>query len=138
MWNRAASPSLSVAGKDMTNLKTELPRRVFLQILLLGLCLGQGTDSYSQTQQVPYEKGGKEDRAGQQAEQMVSLSAVAIRQILDREPGLLLEVKKLLVRKAFEQGRLLDPDDLSDDNLFSLLQLDATVRILATREIEAR
>ena len=122
----------------MTLLKTELRRRGLLQILLLGLCLGQGSHSYGQMQRVPYEKGGKEDRAGQQAEQMVSLSAVAIRQILDREPGLLLEVKKLLVRKAFEQGRLLDPGDLSDDNLFSLLQLDNNVRILATREIEAR
>ncbi|HWY22616.1 MAG TPA: SLBB domain-containing protein [Candidatus Acidoferrum sp.] len=123
----------------MAMLKTELRRRVLPPLLVLvGLCLGQGTASYSQTQRVPYEKDRNEDRAGQQAEQMVSLSAAAIRQILDREPGLLLEVKKLLVRKAYEQGRLLDPDDLSDDNLFSLLQLDNTVRILATREIEAR
>jgi len=78
------------------------------------------------------------DRAEQEAEEMVSLSANAIQQILLREPGLLLEVKKALVRKAYEQGRLLDPSDLSDQALFSLLQQDNNVRILATREIEAR
>jgi protein involved in polysaccharide export with SLBB domain len=87
-----------------------------------------------QVQRTPSAK----DRAEQEAEQMVSLSAAAIQQILMHEPGLLLEVKKALVRTAYEQGRLLDPNDLTDENLYALLQQDNNVRILATREIEAR
>jgi protein involved in polysaccharide export with SLBB domain len=79
-----------------------------------------------------------EKRAVQEAEQLVSLSANAIQQILLREPGLLLEVKKVLVRKAYQQGRMLDPADLTDEALFQLLQQDNNVRILATREIESR
>src|ERR1017187_4672370 len=71
-------------------------------------------------------------------EPMVSLSAAAISEILRREPGLLLEVKRLLVRKAYEQGRLLDPADLTDDALFQLLREDDNIRVLATQEIEAR
>ncbi|MGB2602833.1 MAG: hypothetical protein WBC78_04525, partial [Candidatus Sulfotelmatobacter sp.] len=78
------------------------------------------------------------NRAAQEAEQRVSLSAAAITQILRNEPGLLLAVKKALVRRAYEQGRLLDPADLTDDALFQLLQEDNNVRILATREIEDR
>lgn len=78
------------------------------------------------------------NRAAEEAEQRVSLSATAIAQILREEPGLLLAVKKALVRKAYEQGRLLDPAQLSDDALFQLLQEDNNVRILATREIEDR
>jgi protein involved in polysaccharide export with SLBB domain len=78
------------------------------------------------------------DRAAQEAEQRVSLSASTINRILLREPGLLLAVKKALVRKGYEQGRLLDAADLTDDTLFQLLQEDNNVRILATREIEAR
>jgi len=35
---------------------------------------------------------------------------------------LLLQVKKALVRKAYEQGRLLDPRDLTDDSLFNLVR----------------
>jgi len=69
---------------------------------------------------------------------MVSLSAATISEILRREPGLLLEVKRVLVRKAYEQGRLLDPADLTDEALFQLLREDDNVRILATQEIEKR
>ena len=72
-----------------------------------------------------------------EAEQLVSLSADKIIQLLRDEPGLLLQVKKL-VRKAFEQGRLLDPADLNDEALFRLLREDEDVRILATQEIEDR
>ena len=77
-------------------------------------------------------------RAEIEAEQEVSLSAEKIIELLQREPGLLLAVKKRLVRKAFEQGRLLDPKDLTDDALFVLLGEDENVRILATQEIEDR
>lgn len=116
-------------------LKIETRRRVLLQIsVVLGVCLWQCGEAYSQVKRPVNSK----DRAEREAEQMVSLSAAAIQQILVREPGLLLEVKKALVRKAYEQGRLLDPVDLTDDTLFALLQEDNNVRILATREIEAR
>ena len=71
-------------------------------------------------------------------EPKISLSAGAIIEILRREPGLLLEVKRSLVRKAYEQGRLLDPADLTDDALFQLLREDDNARVLATQEIENR
>ena len=77
-------------------------------------------------------------RADREAEQLVSLSAAKIIEILNKEPGLLLEVKKALVRRAFEQGRILEPSDLSDDALFALLREDENVRILATRDIADR
>jgi protein involved in polysaccharide export with SLBB domain len=72
------------------------------------------------------------------AEPKISLSAGAIVEILRREPGLLLEVKRSLVRKAYEQGRLLDSADLTDDALFQLLREDDNARVLATQEIESR
>src|ERR1700693_5179437 len=71
-------------------------------------------------------------------EPKISLSAGTLVEILRREPGLLLEVKRLLVRKAYEQGRLLDPADLTDEALFQLLREDDNVRVLATQEIENR
>jgi protein involved in polysaccharide export with SLBB domain len=105
-------------------------------LVALCVCLGPASGARGQTQRAP--NGNIEDRAEREAEQMVSLSAEAIHQILQREPGLLLEVKKTLVRKAYEQGRLLDPNDLTDETLYALLQQDNNLRILATREIEAR
>src|SRR5580698_770131 len=77
-------------------------------------------------------------RAEHEAEQLVSLSADKITEILRDETGLLLQVKKALVRKAFEQGRVLDPNDLTDDALFRLIREDQNVRVIATREIEDR
>ena len=71
-------------------------------------------------------------------EPKVSLSADSILEILRREPGLRLEVKRMLVRKAYEQGRLLDPADLTDDALYQLLRDDDNARALATQEIEKR
>ena len=77
-------------------------------------------------------------RAEREAEQMVSLPAQKIIALLDNEPGLFLQVKKMLVRKAYQQGRLLDPQDLTDEALFRLIRKDETVRILITHEIEDR
>ncbi len=57
-------------------------------------------------------------RAAREAEEKVSLSADKIVEILRNEPGLLLQVKKLLVIKAYEQGRILDPTDLTDEALY--------------------
>jgi len=71
-------------------------------------------------------------------EPRISLSADTILEILRREPGLRLEVKRVLVRKAYEQGRLLDPADLTDDALYQLLRDDDNARVLATEEIEKR
>jgi len=77
-------------------------------------------------------------RAEQEAEQQVSLSPEKIIEVLRNEPGLLLQLKKLLVRQAFEQGRILNASDLSDDALFRLLWEDENARVLATQEIEDR
>ena len=77
-------------------------------------------------------------RAEHEAEQMVSLSADRILSILRQEPGLLLQVKKALVRKAFDQGRILDPNELTDDALFTLIREDDNIRVIATREIVDR
>jgi protein involved in polysaccharide export with SLBB domain len=69
---------------------------------------------------------------------LVSLSADKIISLLRTESGLFLQVKKALVKKAYEQGRLIDPQDLTDDAVFSLIREDDNVRILITREIEDR
>jgi hypothetical protein len=49
---------------------------------------------------------GVASRAELEAERLVSLSADQIITILQHETGLLLQVKKLIVRKAYEEGRL--------------------------------
>jgi len=76
--------------------------------------------------------------ADQAAEELVSLSADTIVSVLRKDPSFLLRVKRQLVKKAYEQGRILDARDLEDDALFRLIQEDQSVRVLITREIERR
>src|SRR6266567_7983375 len=76
--------------------------------------------------------------AEQEADLLVSLSPEKIIGILRDEPGLLLAVKRTLVHKAYEQGRILDPKELTDESLFRLIREDDAIRALATREIEDR
>ena len=107
--------------------------------LCLGLALstaawGQQPAAYSRSTAIDQ----KNSRAEHEAEQMVSLSADRILFILRDEPGLLLQIKKALIRKAFEQGRILDPNDLTDDALFTLIRQDDNIRVIATHEIVDR
>ncbi len=74
----------------------------------------------------------------QVANEEVSLSPEKILEIFKAETGLLLNFKKTLVRKAYEQGKYLDPQDLTDDAVFNLVRADAKIRVLATQEIEDR
>ena len=109
----------------------------------LAMFLGFALTSWAQ-QSVGYSYDHKtaidqaHSRAEQEADQLVSLSADKIISLLRDETGLLLQVKKALVRKAFEDGRVLDPADLTDDRVFALLREDDSARVIATREIEDR
>jgi protein involved in polysaccharide export with SLBB domain len=81
---------------------------------------------------------GSISEAERAAEAQVTLSPEAIIQILSTEPGLMLEVKKMLVRAAFEQGRILEPSDLTDDAVFQLMRDQQSARVIATQQIEDR
>lgn len=107
-------------------------------LLAAGCFLITGTLSLCQEVSVGSAQLNPKTRAEQEAEQKVALSPDKIIELLQQEPGLLLEVKRMLVRKAYEQGRVLDPEDLTDEALFQLLREDNTICVLATREIEDR
>src|SRR5215469_15173511 len=108
-----------------------------LAILMLGsfgVLWGQDADYTSRTHAIRES----DSRAEQEADRLVSLPAEKIISLLQQEPGLFLEVKKMLVRKAYEQGRVLDPEELTDEALFRLITRDQNIRVLITREIEDR
>jgi polysaccharide export outer membrane protein len=79
-----------------------------------------------------------ESRAEKEAERMVSLPPEKIILLLTQEPGLFLEVKKLLVRKAYSDGQILDPNALTDDAVFRLVRENEETRALITQQIVDR
>jgi protein involved in polysaccharide export with SLBB domain len=126
----------------MQNLVPMCSMRSSIVAASFAVVLGCSTPAWSQQTRLSYTPSTAIDqansRAEREAEQMVALSGDKIIQILRDETGLLLQVKKALVRKAYEQGRILDPKDLTDDALFELIREDENVRIIATEQIEDR
>lgn len=105
---------------------------LFASPSILFLLIGVAVSSYGQ---YSAERSERKVKTEAELEDNVSLSPEKIVDLLSKEPGLMLQFKRVLVRKAFEQGRLLDPADLTDDAVFDLVRADATARSLATKEI---
>jgi protein involved in polysaccharide export with SLBB domain len=120
------------AERNMSNPSRLLLPIVVLAAMILASLVGAAQSDGIRSQAVP------KTAAEMEADEKVSLSAEKVIAILQSEPGLLLQVKKLLVRKAYEQGRILESSDLTDLALFQLLREDENIRVLATREIENR
>src|SRR6478752_5565953 len=79
-----------------------------------------------------------DSRAEREAERMVSLPAERIILLLEQEPGLFLEVKKMLVRNAYAQGRVLAADELTDEAIFRRISDDEEIRAQITQQIVDR
>src|SRR6266404_1188758 len=77
-------------------------------------------------------------RAEREAERLVSLAPEKIILLLSQEPGLFLEIKKMLVRNAYGQGQVLDPKELTDEAVFRLVRDDEDTRALITQQIVDR
>ncbi len=79
-----------------------------------------------------------DSRAEKEAERLVSLSPDKIILVLQQEPGLFLEVKKMYVRKAYANGQVVDPKELSDDFIFRRIREDQEFCALITQQIVDR
>jgi protein involved in polysaccharide export with SLBB domain len=79
-----------------------------------------------------------DSRAEQEAERLVTLPPERIILLLQQEPGLFLEVKKELVRRAYAQGRVVDPKELTDEAVIRMMREDDEVRAVITKQIVDR
>ena len=90
--------------KSCTRMLNKLAARNarFLGWAILVCLIGSGVISaQTQNQRYDTESQAVKSRAEQAAEQQVALSPEKIIELLRQEPGLLLQVKKMLVRKAY-------------------------------------
>src|SRR2546430_4559197 len=141
--NKNESPKFTNQAQmegSMSKCSSSVTRCAKLAALLLA-CLTLAVPAWTQIRSV-YDRTTaieqSNSRAQNAADDLVSLSAEKIISLLREETGLLLEVKKLVVWKADEQGRLQDPEEQTDEALVQLVRDDLKIRVLITREVEDR
>jgi len=66
----------------------------------------------------------------------VAASAAQIKEVLVRDPGLLVELKTWVAKEASDNGQVISDDDLTDTSIFDRLTRDVKFRSLATRLVQ--
>jgi protein involved in polysaccharide export with SLBB domain len=66
----------------------------------------------------------------------VAASAAQVREVLIKDPGLLVELKRWIARQASDNGQVVNDADLSDAAVFDRLTTDVVFRSVATRLVQ--
>jgi polysaccharide export outer membrane protein len=66
----------------------------------------------------------------------VAASAAQIEEVLRKDPGLLVELKRLVAKEATDRGQIVQDTDLSDQAIFTRLRDDSAFRGVATRLLQ--
>ncbi|MGA3323245.1 MAG: SLBB domain-containing protein [Terriglobia bacterium] len=93
------------------------------------------------------QQAGHEQPEGQQRQErvsdwatdnleLVSASPDQIREVLTKDPGLMVELKRLLAKAAIEKGQIVAEEDLADAVIQERLIYDTRFRALATRLLQ--
>ena len=84
---------------------------------------------------IPQERERPSDLATDNLE-LVSASAVQIREVLAKDPGLMVELKRLMAKRATEQGQIVSAADLEESAILERLEKDLPFRAQATRLLQ--
>src|SRR5208282_6021661 len=66
----------------------------------------------------------------------VAASPSQIQEVLLKEPGILVELKRWVAREASDNGQIVSDDDLTDNAIFDRLKTDVAFRSVATRLVQ--
>ena len=67
---------------------------------------------------------------------LVAATAKDIREVLAKNPGLMVEIKRLMAKQAIEKGQIIAEQDLEDDVILDRLNDDIHFRAMATRLLQ--
>jgi protein involved in polysaccharide export with SLBB domain len=66
----------------------------------------------------------------------VSASAAQLRDVLTKDPGLMVELKRLMAKQATDKGQIVTEQDMADLAILDRLENDPRFRVLATRLLQ--
>jgi hypothetical protein len=73
---------------------------------------------------------------GKENADRVAASARQIREVLAKEPGLVVELKRWIAKEATDSGQIIDDESLTDQAIFDRLEEDVKFRSVATRLLQ--
>src|SRR5512137_1480615 len=119
----------------------------FLLKFRTAICIGliaiaQGTfaqrsEDYSSGQRATQRSGSAElsDLAKDNLD-LVAASSIQIREILHKDAGLIVELKRWIAKEATDNGQVLQESNLSEQAIFDRLDKDVAFRSVATRLLQ--
>src|ERR1700681_30989 len=124
-----------------------ISRPLFIGELLLAFFFTTSVATHCQTQPAPQNTGvGSDSRRSRRLSQPSDLAnenyehlAAAPRQlqeVLVKDPGLLVELKRLAIKQATDDGQIVEDSSLTDQAIFERLEQDVKFRSLATRLVQ--
>lgn len=125
-----------------------LGKRLLLLLVAPLALFAQVQDNNRQTQQTqPSQQTQQSDKTFRNSKQEVSdlekgnLARVAaspaqVREVLIKDPGLLVELKRWIAKQASDNGQVVNDADLTDDAIFDRLTTDVAFRSIATRLLQ--
>jgi protein involved in polysaccharide export with SLBB domain len=99
--------------------------------------LAQTASPQDTTQKAPYATARQIRRdSTPETTSHVAASAEQIRVVLAKDPGLLVELERIVEKEALAKGQIVEDSDLSEQAIFDRLDEDAAFRAVATRLLE--
>jgi polysaccharide biosynthesis/export protein len=96
----------------------------------------QGSTQAIKESPTPAERRQVQFELEKQNAERVAASSEQIREVLIKDPGLLVELKHLVAKEATANGQLIDDGDLTDHAIFDRLSEDIAFRSAATRLVQ--
>src|SRR5580693_8536820 len=98
---------------------------------------GQGNDRRRESRDAVLSMRSPEPSdLGKENLDRVAASAVQLRTVLIKDPGILVELKRWVANEATNSGQIVDDEMMSDQAIFDRLENDVPFRSLATRLVQ--
>src|ERR1700674_4931044 len=112
-----------------------------LAVLFL-FCVPAYTQQQVEKQRVAREEGARDHRVGEPSDlsqenlSRVAASADQLKDVLVKDAGILVELKRWVAKEATDNGQIVEDSSLTDQTIFDRLERDIAFRSVATRLVQ--
>src|SRR5579864_3838927 len=151
-WRKARVPYRNETGANFMTPVSTAWKTCRSNVLLFGLRISAAvfasTFSLTLNAQQPVQKRSSENEPVIQRQQsglselekenlnFVAAAPALIKEVLIKDPGLLVELKRWIAREASDNGQVVSEEDITDNAVFDRLSTDVAFRSIATRLVQ--